>query len=137
MLHDSFAPIAENLSFGPSYATLVKYGAKSTPMMLDQNQVWRFVSFFLFSFSSSFAFRFFSFLFFSFLLLCFFVALFVCGVSCPSLGSSVQRFYILDFFTLFAIWLFSSGKTHPPSTFDPLLPSLSLPLFSLLPHLHL
>ena len=102
MLHDSFAPIAENLSFGPSYATLVKYGAKSTPMMLDQNQVWRFVSFFLFSFSSSFAFRFFSFLFFSFL---FFSSLmFFC---CP-----VCVWCLMPFIRFFSSTFLYSGLLH-------------------------
>jgi membrane associated rhomboid family serine protease len=44
MMKDSFAPIAENPSIGPTYATLIKFGAKSTPLMLDDNQTWRFFS---------------------------------------------------------------------------------------------
>jgi len=50
MLKESFAPIAENPSLGPEFPTLLKYGAKSTPLMLDQNQIWRFfTSTFLYS----------------------------------------------------------------------------------------
>lgn len=44
MLKHSFAPISENPSFGPTYATMLKFGAKSEPLMVQHNQVWRFFS---------------------------------------------------------------------------------------------
>lgn len=42
MLADGMAPMSENASIGPSESTIVSFGGKSTHLILDKMEIWRY-----------------------------------------------------------------------------------------------